>query len=279
MSKKKSVCQKTLALAVTLCMVLSMFVQTAAMAAAPTDVLVTGGLQAVTPTTANLTEEGNLDWVHFNKSDSEGFQNYARKDIPNALITSVATLGRPSNVAEDTTTNFVYSDAIGTPESLADNRKGTILRGEGNGVTFCVPGSLDGKRLNLYIGSWAADLTVEVTVNGTLQYTVTTGQPNPSGGAKWELLCLEYRTNSPADEVKVKLYAPKVYAEGGCVNLSAVTLGGDADVLVTGGLQAVTPTTANLTEEGNLDWVHFNKSDSEGFQNYARKDIPNALIT
>ncbi len=145
------------------------------------------------------------------------------------MITNVATLGRPSNVANDTTTNFVYSDAIGTPESPADNRKGTILRGEGNGVTFCVPGSLDGKRLNLYIGSWAADLTVEVAVNDTLQYTVTTGQPNPSGGAKWELLCLEYRTNSPADEVKVKVYAPKVYAEGGCVNLSAVTLGGDTE--------------------------------------------------
>lgn len=206
-------------------MVLSMFMQTTVLAASSDDAFVTGGLQEITPTSANLTEEGNLDWAHFNKSNSEGFQNYARKDIPTALITGVTTLGEPDGVANDTTTNFVYSDAKGTPDSPENNHKGTILRGEGNGITFYVPASLESKRLNLYIGSWAADLTVEVTINGNLEYMVETGTPNTSGPAKWELLSLEYRTNSLTDEVKVKLYAPKVYIASGCVNLSAVTLG------------------------------------------------------
>ena len=229
MSRETRRVKRTIAIFVTLCMVLSMFMQTTVLAASSDDAFVTGGLQEITPTSANLTEEGNLDWAHFNKSNSEGFQNYARKDIPTALITGVTTLGEPDGVANDTTTNFVYSDAKGTPDSPENNHKGTILRGEGNGITFYVPASLESKRLNLYIGSWAADLTVEVTINGNLEYMVETGTPNTSGPAKWELLSLEYRTNSLTDEVKVKLYAPKVYIASGCVNLSAVTLGGNME--------------------------------------------------
>ena len=91
MSRETRRVKRTIAIFVTLCMVLSMFMQTTVLAASSDDAFVTGGLQEITPTSANLTEEGNLDWAHFNKSNSEGFQNYARKDIPTALITGVTT--------------------------------------------------------------------------------------------------------------------------------------------------------------------------------------------
>ncbi|MDE6906786.1 MAG: Ig-like domain-containing protein [Lachnospiraceae bacterium] len=57
-----------------------------------------------------------------------------------------------------------------------DNHIGLILYGMGNGVSFELPGSEKEQLLRLYVGSWASEVTVTVSVNGTAAYEETFGK-------------------------------------------------------------------------------------------------------
>lgn len=61
------------------------------------------------------------------------------------------------------------------PETEEGAHNGFVFVKEGSGVTFNVPGGPDLKYLNVYTGEWASDITLELLVNGEVEYSATYG--------------------------------------------------------------------------------------------------------
>ena len=91
-------------------------------------------------------------------------------------ITNVTPVGEQqgSPVIQDAKTAYVYTDGV-DPETEEGAHNGFVFVKEGSGVTFNVPGGPDLKYLNVYTGEWASDITLELLVNGEVEYSATYG--------------------------------------------------------------------------------------------------------
>ena len=232
------------------------------------------------PATANLTKQGNIDWVML---DSTDFDLFNRKDTEDPAIGGPTLIGKQDYVTTNTQTNFLYLDGLSPAQSLGDkNKKGLVFTGENNGLEFTVPASLTPQYLNIYTGAWAADITAEVSVNGEVQYTETYGSNDTTSGtpAKYHLLSIQYQAADANDEVKVKLWVSKAYSsQWGNMNVSAITLSDrqvEDDGSIVSGKASSAPIAADLSSEGNLDWAYFNNAS---FADYNRKNLTDSLIT
>ena len=66
---------------------------------------------------------------------------------------------------------LLYTSTDGVdPETEEGAHNGFVFVKEGSGVTFNVPGGPDLKYLNVYTGEWASDITLELLVNGEVEY-------------------------------------------------------------------------------------------------------------
>ena len=240
--------------------------------------LVNGHLSE-SPSSVNLTKQGDIDWVHM---DSDQFGNFNQKLTAETGITDISLIGKCDYVTEGSATRFVYSDGMSPMVSEDNNTKALVFTGEGNGFSFRVPGSTEERNLNIYTGVWAADIEVQVSVNGEEAYSHVFGSEDTTGGspARYQVLELGYHTLSEEDEVTVTVMVKHMYdATYGNMNIGGITLGTgmeEDDGSVIAGEVNAAPGSANLTMDGGLDWLYFNHAD---FASYNRKATEKHLIS
>lgn len=222
------------------------------------------------PDEVNLTRSGEKDWVHFNNKNVELLE---RKNREKFLLDNIQLLGIPDNLARDAKTNFVYDDGTDQVTSPENNHIGLILNGLNNGVRFQVPGSTVQQKLKLYLGSWASEATVTVSVNSETVYEETYGKKETSSGAQ----CFEheilYETTSEQDIVWVEIKTTAIYDQRwGNINIQAVTLAdaGSETTVNAEVLPLENQPEIKLSEEGNVDWLYFNDVE---ITNYEYKNL------
>lgn len=234
------------------------------------------------PAEANLTTEGSKDWAQFNNTS---LWDYARKDIPESYITDLTALGTLANdIARDTTTNYIYTDAKGGVQSPSNNHTGYKANGVGNGFSFKLPYSEKMQTVRVYAGSWASTVRLQLTINGETLYTDTFGKTATSSGALCNVFEFDYLTRNPDDDIQVKLFVEQSYSgNNGNLTLQAISLqetDGLPDISDIYAPATVStrvddvPAEVNLTEEGTKDWVYF---DSD-INNPERKNVPEKSI-
>lgn len=229
------------------------------------------GKVAEAPDVVDLTRMGSKDWIHFNSNVADSWE---RKELENSLISQAGLLGEPESLARDTKSNFVYQDGTNEKNPPEDNHIGLILYGMGNGVSFELPGSEKEQLLRLYVGSWASEVTVTVSVNGTAAYEETFGKTETTQGGKSFEHEIHYKTESAEDTVSVEVKTTRLYDQSwGNMNIQAVALAeaGDkteasASVSTLEGQPEIL-----LSQEGNVDWMYFNSVD---LANYEYKNLP-----
>ena len=192
---------------------------------------VAAGKVSTAPVSADLTSEGNIDWAYFNNAS---FADYNRKNVEESQITNVTPVGeqQSSPVIRDAKTAYVYTDGV-DPETEEGAHNGFVFVKEGSGVTFNVPGGPDLKYLNVYTGEWASDITLELLVNGEVEYSATYGNSVTTAGtpAVCNVARLQYYTPSEDDEVEVRVLISHGYdVNWGNMSIQAVTLSDTAPV-------------------------------------------------
>ena len=229
---------------------------------------VTGTLRAA-PAEANLEAEGPLGWFHFNSKTLEDCSQMGEGSV----ISNLELSGTLAQIATDTATNFLYTDAA------AKNHKGQVINGKGAKVSFTLPGSVDPRYVRIYTGSWASQILLTVTVNGEEQYSRTYGKTETTSGANSYLSTLSYQTDSEDDVVTVTAEVTAVMDKTyGNMSIQAIAVTDEApveeDPLVSGEVLDA-PATANLTKQGSIDWVML---DSTDFGAFNRKDTEDPAI-
>lgn len=176
------------------------------------------------PTGADLTLEGNLDWVQF---DTNNYADYNRKNISNPLIQNVVR--ETINQADErySPTDTLYSFTDGTRLANGTSNAALVMVNEGASLEFSLPASTGLRYVKIYTGSWASDLQLTLRINGQIQYTETYSQPEPDKPGKSQVFSLQYQTADASDEVKVRIEILKTYSSGsyrGNATVQAVTL-------------------------------------------------------
>jgi hypothetical protein len=139
-----------------------------------------GGTAALTgavtnaTTTANLTTEGGLDWVHW------GDTALNRKSGVTAQIStySVVGAGTVANYANDPR-GISWSDGAPTATVTGDI-KGIYIPGAGNGFSLTVPASTTTRVLTVHVGGWnsGGTLTASLADGSAPNYVSTTTATN-----------------------------------------------------------------------------------------------------
>lgn len=185
---------------------------------------IVGGTVKNAPLVSNLTKEGNLDWMYLN---AEVLGNYNRKNVGEHLISDVTLIGKAQGnpISQKAKTAFAYTDGM-TPEEEAGEHKAFVFQGQGSGVEFTLPGSVSTKYVNLYAGAWAADVKIEVLVNGNVQYSTNFGSASTvADTTNYQVARFQYKTTKDTDKVQVRAVVTKAYdSVWGNMNVSAVTV-------------------------------------------------------
>ena len=237
------------------------------------------GKVAASPAHANLTKQGDIDWIHM---DAEQFGAFNRKNVESHGITDLTLIGNADYVTENSETVFTYSDGMSPMMSEEGNTKALVFTGEGNGFSFRVPGSPENRCLDIYTGAWAADIRVTMTVNDEEVYSEVFGSSDTTAGspAKYQVLQIDYHTENEADTVIVTVEVDHVYdSVYGNMNIGGITLGSERredDGSLAGGELKAAPGSTDLTTDGKLDWFYLNDADLGA---YNRKDTQTHLIS
>ena len=223
------------------------------------------GTLRTAPAKANLEELGPLGWIHFN---NKVLDDCAKTDGDNQ-ITDYAFSGNMAQIAEDTRTNFAYTGAD------AKNTKGQVVNGKGGSFTFRVPGSTEPRYLRTYIGSWASEVTLTLSINGEAAYSKSFGKTATSSGADCFLSSIQYQTGSENDDVTVTVEITDTFSSGGNMSIQAIALSDQLpeDSNLASGEVLDVPAVANLTKLGNLDWVNLDNTNFERF-NHKNTETP-----
>ena len=176
------------------------------------------------PSGADLTLEGNLDWVQFDTND---YTNYNRKNISVPLIQNVTR--ETVNQADErySPTDTLYSFTDGTRTASGTSNAALVMVNAGASLEFTLPASTNPRYVKIYTGAWASDLQMTLSINGQVQLTDSYSQPEPSKPGKSQVFSLQYQTEGNTDEVKVRLEILKTYSSGsysGNATVQAITL-------------------------------------------------------
>ena len=185
---------------------------------------VVGGMMRTAPAAADLSLDGKMDWVYLNNKD---LGSYNKKANTESLISDLTLIGKAQAdpISKKTKTAFSYSDGM-SPKSEENSHLAYVFQGEGSGLEFSLPGSMEMKYVNFYAGAWASDVKIELLVNDKVQYTTRFGSSSTvDDSTSYQVARLQYKTASENDEVKVRATVIKAYdAVWGNMNVSAITV-------------------------------------------------------
>ena len=192
--------------------------------------------------TADLTAEGSGDWMHW--GDLTGLSHKA------GVLTQISD-ATPIGAAPQPYTNdprsISWSDGQTTPAATG-NTNGIMVSGLNMGHAFTVAADRTLRVITIHAGgsNSAGRLVAHLSDGSAPDYVETT---NPVIGPYDKNITLKYQAASPGQ--KLRITWTQTTRTGG-VSLSAASL-------ATGKLvsSASLVSSADLTAEGTLDWVHF----------------------
>jgi len=195
------------------------------------DVIVTvntgggGGLLSASLATpgasVDLTAEGAVDWAHWGLVSSTSFNHRAAVAQQISNYTQIGSGAVQRQKASPTS----YSWSNGTPTaSVTGTPSGVFTIGTGAGFRVTVPADTTTRVLNLYVGLWAAQGKLEVTLSdGSAASFVDTSLINQTATSNG-LYTLSYRAASSGQTLTIRWTAQTTFNTYGNITLQAATL-------------------------------------------------------
>jgi hypothetical protein len=116
------------------------------------------GSQTNAATTANVTTEGALDWVHW------GDAALTRKSGVTTQLSTYSVIGSGGvNTYGNDPRGISWSDGTPTATATADT-KGIYVYGTGNGFSFTAPASTTTRVLTVHVGGWYSGGTLTASL-------------------------------------------------------------------------------------------------------------------
>ncbi|MCM3874547.1 MAG: peptidoglycan DD-metalloendopeptidase family protein [Pyrinomonadaceae bacterium] len=176
---------------------------------------------ASTPVSKNLSTEGTTDWAHWGltTASSLNHKNGAVQQISNYTSIGSGTVQRYTN----NTNSFSWTG--GTPTASTNNTTtGIYIIGLGNGFQVTLPAETTTRVLRLYVGLWAAQGRLEVSLSdGSAPVYIDTSLINSTSTSN-RFYTLNYRAGSAGQILTVKWTVAGTFNSWSNVTLQAATL-------------------------------------------------------
>ncbi len=187
----------------------------------------------LTPSSANLTREGSLDWSHWGPSaTSAAFDQKAVGGVPVNLIGDFIPVG-DSAVLANFGSGVTYTWTDGTPTLASTNTRGVYRYPAGSGFELHVVAAQTNRLLHVYLGSFQAVALVEAYLSDSSAIKLIS-EPIPAGGNA--RLNIQFAAGSPGQTLVFRFW----FNSGGNVTLSAAALEGMPTLAV--GTPTISPT-------------------------------------
>ena len=221
------------------------------------------------PYVVDLTTLGNLDWVQPNVND---YRETMRKNTTTPQITFLKQNARSVGGFDDYCTTFSYSDGLPI-QSVDATRNGSVIFDDNASFEFTVQATEQPKQLILFIGGWKSEGKLEIFDKSadTEVQTFTFSDPEKSYYRKV--------TIDMTSETGTDLVVRYTKTSGSNITFAAAALrdpnaepGEETNKVVEREVEVLDwyPDKRNLTEEGNLDWIHLGQAATS---NINRKNV------
>lgn len=225
----------------------------------------------------NLTEQGELDWVHFDRITASDFP---RKKNANQIADISFSSGMPDENPKDYPRKVLYTDGQTSngdvpivTESSNQSMYFTGISGQNKKLEFTLHGDNELRDARIYLGSWNSMVRIQATSSNDpskIYYSNTFGK-NSSAGVLVKELVIKYQLPKN-DKLKVTISVDngqKAFIQA--ITLRNALIEKEKNVNV-----VAAPAQADLTIEGSKDWAHFNNKTPDA---YERKNIMSSYIT
>ena len=217
------------------------------------------------PYVVDLTSLGNLDWVQPNVND---YRETVRKDTTTPQITFLKQYARSLAGFTDYCTTFSYSDGLPI-QNVEATRNGSVIFDTGASFQFTVQATEQPKQLILFIGGWKSQAKLEVFDKSadTEIDTYTFGDEEKS---YYRMVTIDMTSDTGTDLV-VRYTKTADGTQDGNITFAAAALrdpnaepGEEVNKIVERTVEVTDqyPAKVNLTEEGNLDWIHLGQAST-----------------
>lgn len=169
-----------------------------------------------------LSSQGTADWVHWGLDAS----HFLNQRIGSTSQISNFTLIGSTSAQQQLDSGIGYFWTNGTPvESITNTTAGVVVLGLGNGFSVTAPADTILRRLNIYLGVFAAQGTLEASFSdasapGYIDISLVDYTGSTNG-----FYSIQYRAASAGQTLTVRFTASQLYdATSGEVSLQAATL-------------------------------------------------------
>ena len=187
-------------------------------------------------TTANLTTEGNVDWVHWGESSVN------RKAGVTAQISGYSVLGSGQlNTYNNDPRGLSWTDGTPTATATAD-KNGIYVPGLQSGFSFTAPADTSSRSLTVHVGGYnsGGTLTASLSDGSSTEYIATTSSAN---GQYDENYTLTYSAASAGQTLTVS-WVMTAGTGNVTLNGAALSLGGLNVAATAGAKQSTSENTA-----------------------------------
>ncbi|HEX3187644.1 MAG TPA: Ig-like domain-containing protein, partial [Pyrinomonadaceae bacterium] len=184
---------------------------------------INGSVVIPSPSSANLTTEGLIDWAHWGRGGASVFEHKTGITQQISNFTKIGTA--PLSWFNDGPTNFSWTD--GTPVlSISDSPTGSNTSGAvGNGYEITVPADTNLKTLKVYVGLWFTQAKMEATLSDDSAVAYVDSSITNNGGVRFGVYTIQYKAGWPGQTLKLRYTILNQFFDPfGNVALSAVTL-------------------------------------------------------
>jgi hypothetical protein len=193
----------------------------------------------LSPSGANLTKEGSLDWSHWGFA---GPTDFDYKATGGALIGNFIPIGPASAVYSfGSGVSYIWTD--GTPNLVATNNGGVYRFPAPNGFELDVAAAQTNRLLHVYVGSYQAVAHVEASLSDNSAVKLIDESLPYGGNGRYNI---QFAAGSPGQTLVFRIYFYPQYPDGN-VTLSAASLEGMPALVV--GTPTVGPT--NIVPAGS----------------------------
>lgn len=210
----------------------------------------------------DLSSQGSADWAHWGL-DSSNFFNQSL--VSTSRISNFALIG-PSPAQQQLDSGISYMWTNGTPvESVRATTSGMVVLGLGNGFSLTAPADTTLRRLNIYLGVFAAQGTFHASLSDSSAPAYTDLSLVDYVGSTNGVYSIQYRAASAGQTLNLQFTASELYDEtSGEVSLQAATLA----LIKTNYAPSVTlvsPTNGSIFTGNGIIPLSVSASDSDGF--------------
>ena len=215
---------------ITVLLILLMVMQSVFVLPAFADAAAMAGRSADAGGPINLTEEGTLDWIHWDSVSSSGTRRKGVVEQQISTYTAIRPQGAGTVAAyTNNAVEFTYTDGInaanGSTSNGSNRARGVYISGVGAGFRLTVPADPATKTLKLWVGSWYAIGQIRATLSdGSAAAYVETYQPSGSNESAYKTVYITYAAASSNQTLTVEITNAGNLPGGGNITLQAAAL-------------------------------------------------------